>query len=135
MNQRHALAYVFLPIIQRECDKFVDLWNAHRIRSQNNLELRNGIPDHMFSSPEQYGGTQNGIPILTVFLQEVSTKSGSSIDNGSTVYDLMGEKFLRNSEDFLPDPIEISSNEAIEVYRFLKYELDNCKFSLYHKVF
>ena len=25
MNQRHALAYVFLPIIQRECDAFVDL--------------------------------------------------------------------------------------------------------------
>ena len=89
----------------------------------------------MFSSPEQYGGTQNGIPILTVFLQEVSTKSGSSIDNGSTVYDLMSEKFLRNSEDFLPDPIVISSNEGIEAYRFLKYELDNCKFSLYHKVF
>ena len=89
----------------------------------------------MFSSPEQYGETQKGIPILTLFLQEVSTKSGSSIDNGSTVYDLMGEKFLRNCEDFLPDPIEISSNEAIQTYRFLKYELDNCKFSLYHKVF
>ena len=25
VNQRHALAYVFLPIIQRECDAFVDL--------------------------------------------------------------------------------------------------------------
>ena len=48
MNQRHALAYVFLPIIQREFDTFADLWNSHRIRSQNNLEPPNGVANHMF---------------------------------------------------------------------------------------
>ena len=114
---------MFLPKIQRECDTSDDLWNSHRIKSQNNLELPNGVPDHMFSFPEQYGGTQRGIPVTPVFLQEVSTQSGLSIDNGSTVYDLMDEEFLRNCEDFLPDPIEIPSNEANEAYRFLKYNL------------
>ena len=62
VNQRHALADVFLLIIQRECDTFVDLWNPYKVRSRNNLELPNGVPNHMFSFPEQYGGTQKGIP-------------------------------------------------------------------------
>ena len=35
----------------------------------------------------------------------------------------MYEDFLRNCELFLPDPIEIPSNKAIEAYRFLKYKL------------
>ena len=35
----------------------------------------------------------------------------------------MDEGFLRNCEHFLPDSIEIPSNEAIEVYRFLEYKL------------
>ena len=123
MNQRHALAYVFLSTIQRECDTFVDLWNSHRIRSQNNLELTNGIPNHMFSFLEQYGGTQNVIPVTTQFLQELSTQSALSVDNRSTVYDFMDEEFLRNCEHFPSDPIEIPSNETIDAYRFLKYKL------------
>ena len=123
MNQRRALAYVFLPIIQRECGTFADLWNSHRIRSQNNLEPPNGVANHMFSFPQQYGGTRKGIPVTTDFLQEASTQSGLSIDNGSTVYDFMDEKFLRNCKHFLPDPIEIPSNEAVEAYRFLKHKL------------
>ena len=57
MNQRYALTYVILPIIQQEFDTFVDLWNSHRIKSQNNLELLKGLPNHMFSFAEQYGGT------------------------------------------------------------------------------
>ena len=122
MNQRHPQVYVLLPIIHRECGTFFDLWNSHGIRSQNNLELPNGVPNHMFSFPEQYGGTQKGIPITTEFLQKVSTESGLSIDNGSTVYDFMDEEFLKNCEHFLLDPIEISSNETIEAYWFSEYK-------------
>ena len=39
------------------------------------------------------------------------------------LYDFMDEEFLRNCENFLPDSIEISSNGAMEAYRFLKYKL------------
>ena len=93
MNQRHALAPVLLPIIERECDRFVDLWNVHRIRSQNKLELMNGVPNYMLSFPEQYGETQKGIAVTTEFLQELSTHSGLSTDNRSTVYDFIDEEF------------------------------------------
>ena len=61
------------------------IYRIRRIRSQNNLELPNSVPKHMFSFQEQYAGTQKGIPVTTEFLQEVSTQSGLSIDNGSTV--------------------------------------------------
>ena len=37
-----------------------------------------------------------------------------------TAYKIMDEEFLRN---FLPDPIEIPSNEKIEAYSFLKHKL------------
>ena len=55
---KQLLAYVFLPIVQRECDIFVKYWNCHRIRGQDKLEIPAGIPDHMFSFPEQYGGSK-----------------------------------------------------------------------------
>ena len=37
--------------------------NSHKIRSQTNLQLLNGIPNHMFYFPEQYGGTQKAIKV------------------------------------------------------------------------
>ena len=95
------------------------------IKSKNNLELPNCVPNHMLYFPEQYGGTQKGIPVTTDFLQEVSTHLGLIIDNGNAVYNFTNQEFLRNSEHFLPDPIQILSNEAIEAYLFLKYELRN----------
>ena len=74
----------------------------------------------MFSFPEQYSGTKESIKVTTEFLQEVSTKSGRNIDNGSTVYDIMDKELLRNCDPFLSDLIEIPSNERVETYRFLE---------------
>ena len=103
---------------------FVNLRNSHhKIKSQNNLQLANGVPTHMFYSQEQYGGTQNGIEVTNELFLEVFAQSGLSIDNGSTAFNFMDEEFLRNCEHFLPDPIEIPSNEKIEAYPFLKYKL------------
>ena len=84
-------------------------WNSHSIRSQKNFELRNGVPNYMFSFPEQYGGTQKGISVTTEFLQEASTQLGLSIDTERIVYVFVDKTFLRNCEHFLPDPIEIPS--------------------------
>ena len=53
-------------------------------------------------------------------MQEAFTQSGLSLENGSTVFSFMDEDFLINCDHFLPDPIEILSNEKIEVYPFLK---------------
>ena len=60
-TDRQILAYVFIPIVQRECDIFVKYWNSHRIRGQDKVELPTGVPEHMFSFPEQYGGKNMGI--------------------------------------------------------------------------
>ena len=77
----------------------------------------------MFSFLEQYGATQKSIQITTKLMQEVPTQSGLCIANGNTnAYNFMNVEFFRNCEYFLPDSIEIPTNEKIEVYSFLKYK-------------
>jgi len=34
---RQLLGYVFIPVLQSESDKFVNIWNSHRIREQANM--------------------------------------------------------------------------------------------------
>ena len=53
-HDRQLLAYAFTPVIQRECDVFVNNWNTHRIRAQANVLLPTGVPNHMFLFPENY---------------------------------------------------------------------------------
>ena len=40
-NQRHRIimSYLVIPILQRECDTFVRIWNSHRIRKQQGVVL------------------------------------------------------------------------------------------------
>ena len=69
---------------------FVNLWNSHhKIKSQNNLQLPNGVPTHMFHFPEEYRGTENGIQVTNELLQEAFTQSGLSIGNGSTAFNFI----------------------------------------------
>ena len=50
------LAYVMIPLIQRELDTFINcIWNTHRIRKQRNTALPDGVPNHIYSFPEEYG--------------------------------------------------------------------------------
>ena len=79
---RQLLAYVFIPIVQRECDIFVNYWNSHRIRGQDKLEIPAGVPDHMFSFLEQYRGTNMGIPLSKDELREVADVSGVMDEEG-----------------------------------------------------
>lgn len=75
-TDRQILAYVYIPIVQRECDIFVSMWNSHRIREQANMVLPTGIPDHMFSFPDRYGGHEMGILLSEDKLKEVAEASG-----------------------------------------------------------
>ena len=61
---RSMLSYIFIPVIQCECDIFVDLWNSHRIRNQQGLELPTGVPSHMYDFPERYGGEKRVLTLL-----------------------------------------------------------------------
>jgi hypothetical protein len=49
------LAYIYIPVIQKELDVFQRIWNSHRIRKQKEARLPKGIPDHVYSFPEKYG--------------------------------------------------------------------------------
>eukprot|EP00795_Rhopilema_esculentum_P011687 gene11687-4_t len=62
-RDRNILAYIFIPVLKRECDAFVRLWNSHRIRQQKELQLPTGIPDHMYAFPEHYGGENKGFVV------------------------------------------------------------------------
>ena len=46
----------FYFILERELDIFKDtVWNTHRIRKQKDTYLPDGIPNHIFEFPEEYG--------------------------------------------------------------------------------
>lgn len=50
------MAFLFIPLLQAHLDTFKDtVWNSHRIRAQKNTLLPDGVPDHIYSFPEQYG--------------------------------------------------------------------------------
>ena len=59
---RNLLAYIFVPIVQKEMDIFREtVWNSHRIRKQKDAQLPKGIPDHVFNFPEKYGAEECGM--------------------------------------------------------------------------
>ena len=53
---RDLLAFIFIPVIQREIDIFCnEIWNTHRIRQQKDTQMPKGVSDHVFNFPEIYG--------------------------------------------------------------------------------
>ena len=61
---RQMLAYVYVPVLQRECGIFVNTLNSHRIRNQKDCELSTGGPNHLFSFLERYGTERMGIAVF-----------------------------------------------------------------------
>lgn len=115
-HDRQLLAYAFTPIIQRECDVFVNNWNTHRIRAQANVLLPTGVPNHMFLFPENYGGSHFGIPVSREQLQEVAEVSGLL----ECIRDCISPQLRRECEHLIPDPSTIESCKAKLAYLFLK---------------
>ena len=54
-THRQILVYVYIPIIQRECNIFLQYWNSHRIRAQRDTGLPAGILNVLFACPKQEG--------------------------------------------------------------------------------
>ena len=52
---RYCLAFVIVPILQKELDDFVKWWNSHRIRYNRKSDSPKGIPDDLFDIPEAVG--------------------------------------------------------------------------------
>jgi hypothetical protein len=127
MLNRQLLAYVYIPIIQRECDIFVSNWNSHRIRHQDDLSLPTGVPNHMFSFPEGYGGNHCGIPVTQDALEEVAEVSGLLEDNpgGRPETYMHDERIKHACEQCLPEPSKVGSSSAKDAYLFLKQTVYN----------
>ncbi|XP_060556998.1 uncharacterized protein LOC132717525 [Ruditapes philippinarum] len=58
-----VLRFCFLPIIQRDLDKFTQVWNLHRIRRQRNSEVPSGIPDVLYHQPEVFHSYDHSLPL------------------------------------------------------------------------
>ena len=120
---RQLLAYVYIPIIQRECDIFISYWNSHRIRHQDDLLLPTGVPNHMFAFPENYGGHYCGIPLTEDALKEVGEVSGLP-DENQEIY-IHDERIKNACKRFLPEPANVTSGKAKEAYLYLRQNI--CK--------
>ena len=75
VTDRRILACIFIPVVQSKYDIFKTLWNSHRIRSQQGLELPTGIPGHMFQFQENYGAEDKSFAINTVAIHKATDKT------------------------------------------------------------
>ena len=58
---RKLLAFIMVPLIQREVDIFKgNIWNIHRIRDQKGVHLPSGVPNDIYNFPEEYNLRQCG---------------------------------------------------------------------------
>ena len=118
-TERQLFAYVFIPIVQRECDIFVKYWNLHRIRGQDKVELPTAVPERMFCYPKQYGGKNMGVMLSKDQLTEVAEVSGVTDADGD-VFDFMDPIVKFKCTQLLSSPEKVESRNAIAAFRFLK---------------
>ena len=52
---KECLKFCFLPILRKELQLVVELWNTHKIQRQKRCEVEGVKPDMMFFQPEMYG--------------------------------------------------------------------------------
>ena len=111
------LAYVYIPLLQKELDTFkVTVWNNHRARKQSNKHLPDGIPEHIYKFPENYGGTKCGTHISEEDLQEVAETSNIL----ETTNDYLEPQIHAECERVFPDVNDVLPNEASLAFQFLK---------------
>ena len=64
---RNLLAYIFIPVIGKELKVFKEtIWNNHRIRHQKDTFLPDGVPEHMYNFPQEYGLEECGKAVLLI---------------------------------------------------------------------
>ena len=114
---RNMLAYVYIPVVQKELDVFrVSVWNNHRVRKQKGKELPTGVPEHIYTCPEQHGGEKCGIPVTDQQLQEVAEFSHVLDAND----DFLDEDFRQECQRHIPNTEDIEPAQASNAYLYLK---------------
>ncbi|XP_028403939.1 uncharacterized protein LOC114526526 [Dendronephthya gigantea] len=123
-NDRSMLAYIYIPVVQKELNTFKEtVWNNHRGRKQRNKALPDGIPNHIYAFPEQYGGVKCGIPIEVEDLQEVADVSNILDGTG----DYLEPEFCAKCERIFPEVNEIAPSEASDAFLTLKQNFDESR--------
>lgn len=114
---RSLLAYLFIPLIQREVDIFRNVvWNTHRIRCQKETYLPDGIPDHIHNFPEEYQLEQCGFEVTSAQLEEAAIQSG--VLEGADDY--ISEEFRDKCEQILPNPHQVAAKDCATTFITLK---------------
>ncbi|XP_055958587.1 uncharacterized protein LOC130013713 [Patella vulgata] len=119
ITDREILALVYLPLVQEEINKFVELWNNHRMRKQNS-DLPKGIPNHLYDFPETYGSTECGSRVSEAELEDVKNLA-DVLDDGAFV----DKELERRSKELLPNLSELELTDALEAYLYLKSSMSN----------
>ena len=58
------LAFLLIPVVQKELDLFrTVVWNSHKIRTQKDTALPDGISDHIYNFPETYDLEECGMTV------------------------------------------------------------------------
>ena len=52
---RWCMVFAFLPVLKKELDEFVLLWNTHHIRPTRLVACPSGRPDDIYELPELFG--------------------------------------------------------------------------------
>ena len=117
---RNILAYVYIPVIQKELDIFRTVWNSHRGRKQQNKQLPCGVPDHIYYHPDQYGGECCGYTVCEEHFKEVADLSGVLAEETD---DFLECEFRASCEQHTPNTNEIKPDQAANAYLFLKSHL------------
>ena len=81
------------------------------------MELPTGIPDHVFSFPETYGGSNMGLNLKKGQIEDVAEVSGLlNVDTD----DFIDSRVKTDCQLLIPNPTNIESKNIIEAFRFLK---------------
>ena len=118
---RNMLAFIYIPVLQKELDIFrTSIWNNHRSRYQRDKELPVGVPEHIYSFPEKYGGDKHGLPVTEEQLQQVAELS-NVLEEAD---DFLTENFRHECERHIPNVDAIELAEAVNAYLYLKANID-----------
>ena len=112
---------MYIPVLQKELDTFrVSVWNNHRMRKQKAKELPDGVPEHIYMYPQNYGGEKCGLSVTEEQLQEAAELSG--VLEGTRDY--LEARFRNECERHIPDTNDVEPAQAANAYLFLKANFD-----------
>ena len=106
----------YISAVQKECDISVENWNSHRIKEQIDLCLPTGFPNHMFSCPDNYGGTKDSFQVSVDLLREVAKESEVLQENK----DFLEVPLNARLRDLIQHPEKLKPTETLNVFLYLK---------------